>query len=609
MTEEQVANFPEQFRRIAARSRELWPLVPARRKWEFAGALGIMSLTSASNPVVALLLGNIIDQLQAGVLHASSRTEMYAAVAKILGGICVIYLLRELLNVVRRFLMEDGCTSLQRDMQQRLVEHLLKTELAALSGEMIGALHGKILRSIDGFINFIRLIGLDCAPAFLTGVIALSVAVAKQPLLGLVMLGVIPISLWLTVRQLISQHGVRLALLKDSEEIDGIVVEQLNGTEYIRAANTIGIEMNRLGRAVEKRRRREIWHHFQMSLFGCAKALNEGLFHVIVLGLATYLAINQQLSYGDILTFSVLFLNVMSPLNEIHRVIDGGQESSLRVGELLEILRMPISPGFDVEDETPISLNFGEPAIEIDDLILDYTSPDGTPKRTLNGVSLRIHHGQTIGVAGPSGAGKTTWIKALLRLVRPTSGSIRIGSTPLERISHEELARNIAYVGQNPFVFSGTVRDNILYGNDPVKAELLDHAVELASLHQEISEMPGGFETHIHELGNNVSGGQRQRLAIARILLKNAPILILDEATSALDNITERHVQNGLGIRKGSHTTIIIAHRLSTLQDCDQILVFDHGSLVEQGDYHALIQQNGLFAMLVANGEGALVAT
>lgn len=566
----------------------------------------IMAVTSAGSTLVALMLGTLIDRIQSGVESGQTANQLYAAAAEILGTLCLIYLARELLHVYRRYLVENSCTSINRDLQTSLVEHLLKAPLNTLSKEKIGTLHGKIFRSVDGLVHFIRLLGLECVPAFLTGLIALIAAVTKQPLLGVVMIGVIPLSLLLTLRQLASQQGVRLELMRDCEEIDGIVVEQLNGTEYIRVANTLDLETDRLSKATENRRRREIGHHFQMSLYGCAKSLNEGFFHIAVLGLATYLAINHRISFGDILTFSVLFLNVMTPLNEIHRVIDEGQESSLRVEELLEMLGQPVDPSFQSSRSSPLTLQHGEPAIEIEDLVLDYQDVDGKIKRGLDGVSIRINHGQTIGVAGPSGAGKSTWIKVLLRLAHPTSGRIHIGRVPLHQWGRGELASTVSYVGQTPFVFSGSVRDNIAYGNGSVGMDRIENAAELANLREEILEMPQGFDSPILEQGQNVSGGQRQRLAIARILIKNAPILILDEATSALDNLSERRVQQALGIANQNRTTIVIAHRLSTLQDCDQILVFNHGRIVEMGSYRELIERQGLFASMVASGEGAL---
>ncbi len=279
--------------------------------------------------------------------------------------------------------------------------------------------------------GFLRLAFLDFLPAILTGVFALGAALFKQPILGLVMLGVIPVSVLLTIRQLTTQKGVRVQLMRDCEDIDGAVIEQLGGLEYIRAANTLHPEIVRLRTAMEKRRRREMRHHFAMSLFGCAKALNEGFFHIIVLGSATYFALNGTLSYGDVLTFSILFLNVMAPLNEVHRVIDEGHESSLRVGDLLSMLASPVDVSFESnqhmhtpshdgqappasangrqadrhqppeEPEKPSALDprpaplvprqsLGEPIIVVDNLCAEYMTGKGERKRALTASHLRL---------------------------------------------------------------------------------------------------------------------------------------------------------------------------------------------------------------------------
>ncbi len=589
-------------RLFIGRLREALRLVPSRYELRLCLAALIIAATSAAGTVVALMLGKLIDHIQSGLVKQAPQEELFMSVAKILGVICAVYVVREGLNVLRRSLVDTSCTAINCHMQNKVVAQILKTNLNAMAREKIGTLHGKIFRSVDGLVHFIRLACLDCLPALFTGIFALGAAVCKQPLIGLVMLGVIPLSVWLTLRQLASQKGVRLELMRACEEIDGIVVEQLGGMEYIRVANTLPLEMGRLSRATEKRRKKEVRHHFQMSLYGCAKALNEGLFHILVLALATYLAIHGQISFGDVLAFSVLFLGVMAPLNEIHRVVDEAQESSLRVAEFLELMKLPADPSFGPAPAA-VTFKLGQPLIEIDGLRLDYHTPDGPPKRGLDGISLTIHHGQTIGVAGPSGSGKSTLIKALLRLIHPTSGEFCIGGAALERIGREQLAQLVAYVGQTPFIFSGSVRENITYGNSKLTDSQIVRAAEMAHLQREIFEMPHGFGTQILERGQNVSGGQRQRLAIARILVKDSPILILDEATSALDNISESHVQEALGIRRGDRTTIIIAHRLSTLKDCDRILVFENGRIVESGTYEELLEQQGLFARLVASGE------
>jgi ATP-binding cassette subfamily B protein len=604
---ERRRRFAQEMRLIWVRARQVWRLIPTTRKVALGGAALIMILTSAGNTAVALMMGRLVDSAQRGIQENASRTAMYWLTAQTLGIIAVVYVVRELLTVYRRMLVEGAVAKVNRDMQIRVMGHLLRVRLSHLGSEKVGALHGRIFRSVDGLSRFLRLMFLDCLPAFFTGLFALSAAVSKHFALGFVMLGVVPLAVWLTLRQLDSQKGVRLTLLRDCEEIDGTVVEQLGGAEYIRVANTAGIETQRLAVATEKRRRREVRHHFEMSLFGCAKALNEGAFHLIVLGTATVLAIQGYISMGDVLAFSVLFLNVMAPLNEIHRVMDEGHECSLRVGDLVEMLREPIDPSF-VQPKSPIHLHFttGRPAVVVENLVLDYETADGEIKRGLNGVSLVIRHGETIGVAGPSGSGKSTWIKALLRLAAPTSGKIFVAQQPLEHICRDEIARIVGYVGQNPFVFSGTVRENIAYGHGEVDDAHIKRAAEMAHLHEEILAMPRGYDTVISERGGNLSGGQRQRMAIARILLQHSPILILDEATSALDNISERYVQRSLGVTSTDRTTIIIAHRLTTLKDCDRILVFDKGRIVEEGDFETLVRSGGIFAELVHSGENGV---
>ena len=309
------------------------------------------------------------------------------------------------------------------------------------------------------------------------------------------------------------------------------------------------------------------------------------------------------MSFGDVLIFSMLFLNVMAPLSEVHRVLDEGHEASLRVGDLLEMLHQPVDQSFVVKDPREPRLIAGAPVVAIENLSVEYLTPDGKHKRALEGLNLTIRYGETIGVAGPSGAGKSTWIKVLLRLTHPAGGSITLGGVPLESVTREDLARIIGYVGQPPYMFTGTIADNIAYGNDRVTREQIIHAAELASIHEEIMLMPGGYDAPVSERGQNLSGGQRQRLAIARILLKQPPILVLDEATSALDNISERHVQRALGLTSADRTTILIAHRLSTLKDADRIVVFDEGRIVEVGKYDELVQQGGLFTQLVLSAE------
>jgi len=219
---------------------------------------------------------------------------------------------------------------------------------------------------------------------------------------------------------------------------------------------------------------------------------------------------------------------------------------------------------------------------------------------------MDLRHGQTIGVAGRSGSGKSTWLRVLMRLTHPSGGSAWLGGVPLETITREAIGELIGYVGQNPFVFAGTIAENIAYGREDASEDDIRRAAEMACIHDEILEMPGGYQAHVAERGQNLSGGQRQRLALARVFLKNPPILILDEGTSALDNINERRVQQAINAARADRTVILVAHRLSTLLETDRILVFDQGSIVESGTYDDLVRLGGVFTELVRSAEGEL---
>jgi ATP-binding cassette subfamily B protein len=230
---------------------------------------------------------------------------------------------------------------------------------------------------------------------------------------------------------------------------------------------------------------------------------------------------------------------------------------------------------------------------------------DGRLRRALDGVGLAIRRGERIGIAGRSGSGKSTWLKVLLRLTHPCGGGMWFGGVPLAEVSREAIGRLIGYVGQSPFVFAGTVEENITYGIEGAKPEDVRRAAEMACIHDEIMAMPGGYQSEVAERGQNLSGGQRQRLALARLFLKDPPLLILDEATSALDTISERCVQRSLSATRPDRTVLLVAHRLSTLLDTDRILVFDGGQIVEGGPYDELVRRGGVFAELLRHAQEA----
>jgi ATP-binding cassette subfamily B protein len=345
-----------------------------------------------------------------------------------------------------------------------------------------------------------------------------------------------------------------------------------------------------------------------MSLFGSSKALNEAFFHLAVLGGSVYFAVTGAISFGDVWTLSLLFLNVMTPLAEVHRVLDEAHESSLHTDQLLELLTQPVDASFASDTVEEPQLVAGRPAFVLENLSAEYLTEEGQPCRALYDVSLSVGHGETLGVAGRSGAGKTTLLRVLLRLTHPAGGRAWLGGVPLEHVSRAAIGRLVGYVGQSPFVFAGTIADNIAYGSDGISPEALERAARMACLHEEILAMAGGYRAAVAERGQNLSGGQKQRIALARVFLKNPPILILDEGTSALDTVSEGRVRQAIETARQDRTVILVAHRLSTLRHANRVVVFEGGRIVEVGAYKELVRRGGAFSELVrcaGDGQGA----
>jgi ATP-binding cassette subfamily B protein len=588
-----------ELRAVLRQGRVIWSLIPFGLKLGLGGGAILMALGSACSTAIPVLIGLLVDGVQRDAAHLRHAT-FFEIAGQYLSLIAGALLLREVMNVGRRYLIENTCARTERSLTTELVRHLLQVDLATLSRYRVGALDNRISRSVEGVIRFLRLAFIDFLPALLTGAFAISAAVWKKPILGLVMAAVIPISLLLTRRQLVSQKGVRLRLMRLGEEMDGTIVEQLGGVEYIRAAHTEGMEGRRLDRVAMERCNLAVRHHFVMSLFGCSKALNEGLSHVVVLAFAAYYASRGAISIGDILSLSLLFMGVMAPLNEIHRVIDEGHESSLRTRDFLRMLEEPVDSSYQVSAPVRPRLVAGRPAIVLRNVRVDHASFRGEAVRALDDVSFEVKYGETVGIVGRSGSGKSTCARVLLNLVHPNEGEVLIGGVPLEGISREVLAHLFGYVSQRPFVFAGTVEENIAYGPSKASAseEDIRRVAAIANIHDEIAQMPRGYQAQLAEHGRNLSGGQCQRLALARTLLHEPPILIFDEATSALDNISERNVQQELDLKRADRTILLIAHRLSTLRNTDRILVFDGGHIVETGSFRDLLKAGGLFSEL-----------
>jgi ATP-binding cassette subfamily B protein len=327
-----------------------------------------------------------------------------------------------------------------------------------------------------------------------------------------------------------------------------------------------------------------------MGQFHSANSFVTDVFNVIILIAGGLFLYNGIIDWGDYSAFVVSVGLFISPVMTLINFMEQYQNGVTGFERFIEILDS--APEMDTPDATEIENIEGN--IEIRDLTYAY---DGE-KDVLNGISLNIEKGKTYALVGPSGGGKTTICHLIPHFYDITSGEIFIDGREIHTIKRESLRRNIGIVQQDVYLFNSTIKENILYGRLDATDEEVIEAAKRANIHDYIMTLEKGYDTQIGERGVRLSGGQKQRLSIARVFLKNPPILILDEATSALDNTTEIFIQAALDELCKGRTTIVVAHRLSTIKNADEIAVVADGKIVEKGTHDELIALGGAYADL-----------
>ena len=323
-----------------------------------------------------------------------------------------------------------------------------------------------------------------------------------------------------------------------------------------------------------------------------------GLGGLAVLAMGVWLVLDGQIERARLPLVSVLALSAFSPVTELARTMKQMMETLAASRRILEIHDEPVpvqdGPGVTGPEREAFS---SPPSIEFQDVAFEYTQDD---PQALAGLSFEVGSGQTVAIVGRSGAGKTTCAYLMMRFWDPATGRVRLGDQLLTRFRLDDLRGQIALVAQDTYLFNSTIRENVRLGRQDATDIEVEEAAIQANAHEFIAAFPEGYDTLVGERGMQLSGGQRQRVSVARAILKNAPVLILDEATSHLDAISEAVVRAALDTLMGGRTTIVIAHRLSTVRDADWILVLDQGRLVEQGTHQQLLDHGGLYAQLVA---------
>ncbi len=545
--------------------------------------LAALLLIVASSFIVSLIpkyIGEIIDN--------TIKDKSFAY--WIIGLISILFAFDIVFEVVRKYFIESTATKAQKELIIKTSERLIKLDLEWISAQRSGGLNGRIQRSVEGSIKLLKLICMDFIPNILQMILAVCIAFFTNTYIGFVLSIAIVIGLFTVQKQIKSQKGIRINLLRAREDNDANIVELLTGIESVRVANEENKQIRRIENINENLREVELKHHIKMMTFDSLKKINIVVWHIVILAFGVFLASKNLITAGEIVVFNLLFNNVLNPLQSIHRFIDEAQEASLKTSDLRELLLIPIDSSFDCKTKSDNHKTVGNIAVKIKDLHFSYNE-----KVILNGINYCFEKGKYYGIIGSTGCGKSTLLRLIMSLIHQKSGEVIIFGHSNTELSREEISDFITFMPQNPYIFKGTIRENLLFGS---KTEYPDSelfwALEQVCLFNDINKIDQKLDYIINERGNNLSGGQRQRIALARIFLKaknrrSEQILILDEATSALDITTEENIiSNLLSIIDSNTTLIAIAHRYSTLKESDEILIFENGCIRESTNYKKL---------------------
>lgn len=569
---------------------KIYRLLDFKQKIKFLIIILIMVVSAVLTQMTPKAIGWLTDD----VLNVNGVT--FEKVVPFLILILVVNVGNEIIKIIRRVMIEDVATRTEKKARGMVIKSLLMAPLSYFRKNMIGNIHGRMNRCLDGTIKLEKLLFMDFAPAIFNSVAAIITIFLTLPItLALPMLMVIPIGVTIVLAQINSQRGIRVELLERKSSMDGTIVELINGIEVIRICDSVDFETNRFDTKSEFLRNKEMKHHKAMALYDCLKFINQAVFTVLIIGISTYLVTKGIISVGAVLTAYLCFNQLTKPLEELHRIFDEVSECTILASDFFEMVEIPNDFSY-LDTKRELNNEVTDEIINIKNLSFHYS--EDKDKLILKDFNIDIEKGMYLGIAGPSGCGKSSLIKSICKLEK-ADGTIILDDTNIDNLNRKDISNIIALVPQSPFLIAGTIYENITYGiNREVSIEEVEEAAKKAYILDYIEELPEKFDTLISEGGNNLSGGQRQRIAIARIFLRKPKILILDEATSALDNTSEKHIQSEIEkLQKENNTTIIaIAHRLTTLKNCDRIIVLNKGKIEESGKFDELIEKEGIFS-------------
>jgi len=569
----------------------MWPDDRADLRLRVVLAIGALLLSKVATTLIPFAYKGIIDSLDGDA--PDSTMIMGLAIPIVL---VIAYVLGNIIDAgfqqLRDVLFASVGQNAVRKLALRTFHHMHRLSLRFHLARRTGGLSRVIERGTKGIETIVRFTMLNIAPTIVEFAIT---AVIFVWMFGISYLGVLIAMIWgylfFTIKASNWRIGIRRDMNQSDTDANGKAIDSLLNYETVKYFANEKMEADRYDASMAgyERSAIRIWTSLGFLNFGQALIFYSGFLVIGIMAINGVL--NKTLTLGDFVLLNTFLMQIYRPLNFIGFVYRELRQGLTDIEEMFKLLDQ--DP--EIEDKpTAKPLTITGPVIRFDDVVFHY-DPD---RPILKGVSFEVPAGKTVAIVGPTGAGKSTISRLLYRFYDVTGGAITIDGQDLRDVTQESLRSSIGMVPQDTVLFNDTIGYNIEYGRPGATHEEVREAAAMAQVGPFIETLPKGYDTPVGERGLKLSGGEKQRVAIARTILKGPSILILDEATSALDTKTERDIQSALDVVSQNRTTVVIAHRLSTVVNADEILVLREGVIAERGNHQDLLAQDGLYAQM-----------
>ncbi|MBR5543379.1 MAG: ABC transporter ATP-binding protein [Oscillospiraceae bacterium] len=560
--------------------------IPYFKKYRFILVLDLFcaTLTTLCDIILPLIVRHLTDL---------GLNDMSALTVRLILSVGALYLGLRIVDVLAHYFMQDVGhvmgARIETDMRRDLFSHLHKLSFSYYSNTKVGQLMSRITSDLFDITEFAHHCPEEFFIAGIKIVLSFAILCKTDVWLTLIIFALLPV-MFVCSRKF--RRSMRNAFKRSREqlgEINAQVEDSLLGVRVVKSFANEDIENQKFEKGNLKFLDTKKLTYKYMAGFHSSTRFFDGLMYIVVVVAGSLFMMRGRIYAPDFVAYLLYVSTLLTSIRRIVEFSEQFQRGMTGIERFVEILDEPVEIA-DKEDAIELTDVSGD--IDLENVTFRYSD---TTDEVLSKINLHINRGEHIALVGPSGAGKTTLCNLIPRFYDVTEGSIKVDGIEIRDVTTHSLRNNIGIVQQDVYLFSGTVYENIEYGLPGASHEEIERAAQLAGAHEFILELPDGYNTFVGERGVKLSGGQKQRISIARVFLKNPPILILDEATSALDNESELIVQKSLSELAEGRTTITIAHRLTTIRNATKILVLTDDGIAESGNHKELMEQKGLY--------------